>query len=170
MRKETPETRLWQAFESKIDNQEYPLSEEDAFTYIKHRPVELSLALTALLKSLKSPIDALYAAHKAQCTDARGVAILENKILMMFETDLSGEVLITETGVSSRLSLNDCWITELSTGFDRAELESMEPLTLTEIIRRHIAIMIGDAFEINALIVSKRNQFRNIGKLNRSEQ
>lgn len=163
----TPQDQLWQAFDTKIDQEEFPDTLGDVFQHIAGRPPALATALSTMLYTLGN-YQKMVAAHFTRGIFVNSLSKLQMQddaveVYFSFPERVEGCLRVTQRGIYSEMT--HCGV---RWGSYHAPLNSavlryctLEDIELLNILTSYFEALERAAGELAELIRTQRTKYQN---------
>ena len=162
----SPQDQLWQAFDTKVDQEEFPDTLDDAFRHVADRPADLSTALSTMLYTLGN-YKKMVAAHFT-----RGIFVNSlNKLQMQedavevyfsFPERVEGRLRVTQHGIYAELTHYGVRWGDFNTPFKSTSLRHKKPKNIDffNMLTAHFEALEHAAGELAEMIRVQRTSYQ----------
>ncbi|MDO4776326.1 MAG: hypothetical protein Q4A06_02610 [Cardiobacteriaceae bacterium] len=162
----SPQDQLWQAFDTKVDQEDFPDTLGDAFRHVADRPADLATALSTMLYTLGN-YQKMVAAHftRGIFVDALNKLQMQEdavEVYFSFSERVEGCLRVTQRGIYVELSHYNVRWGDFSTPFKSTSLRHKKPenIDFFNMLTAHFEALEHAAGELAGLIRAQRQRHR----------
>lgn len=160
----TPQDQLWQAFDTKVDQEDFPDTLGDAFHHVADRPADLAHALSTMLYTLGN-YKQMVAAHFTRGVFVNVLNKLEIQekaveVYFSFPERVEGCLRVTQHGIYAELMHYGVRWGDFSTPFKSTSLRHKKPenIDFFNMLTAHFEALEHAAGELAGLIRAQRQR------------
>lgn len=162
----TPQDQLWQAFDIKVEHQDFPNTLGDVFQHIADRPADLATALSTMLYTLGN-YQKMVATHFTRGVFVNALSKLQIQdhaieVNFNFPERVEGCLRVTQHGIYAELSHYNVRWGDFSTPFKSTSLRHKKPenIDFFNMLTAHFEALEHAAGELAELIRAQRQRHR----------